>query len=310
MRPVVYFDTDACEFMSREKRQRSFGTHSGTFHADEVTACALLLLHDLIDQDKILRTRDSDQLAMCEFVCDVGGVYDPSQRLFDHHQAEYEGELSSAGMVLLYLKETSQISVKEYTFINETLIQGVDAHDNGREKPIKGHCSFSNVITNFVPIEHSATREEQDRAFLTALDFVCGHLKRLWERYHYHSRCLKLVAECMTKYKDSECLIFEKSMSWLESFFELDGVNHGARFVIMPSGEHWKLRAIPPSYEDRMSVRQPLPREWAGLLDSDLKDASGIEGAVFCHKGRFISVWETKDDALKALEITLSKEFS
>jgi len=26
-----------------------------------------------------------------------------------------------------------------------------------------------------------------------------------------------------------------------------------------------------------------------------------IDGAVFCHKGRFISIWETKEDAMKAL---------
>ena len=31
-------------------RPRSFGTHDGSFHADEVTACALLLLFDLIDR--------------------------------------------------------------------------------------------------------------------------------------------------------------------------------------------------------------------------------------------------------------------
>nr|NGX27459.1 hypothetical protein [Chlamydiota bacterium] len=37
---------------------RSLGTHDGSFHADEVSACALLLVFDLIDRDKIFRTRD------------------------------------------------------------------------------------------------------------------------------------------------------------------------------------------------------------------------------------------------------------
>jgi uncharacterized UPF0160 family protein len=54
-----------------------------------------------------------------------------------------------------------------------------------------------------------------------------------------------------------------------------------------------------------MKVRLPQPIQWAGLLDEDLKRVSGISGAVFCHKGRFISVWETREDALKALEYTL-----
>ncbi len=34
------------------KIPRSVGTHDGTFHADEVTACAFLLLFDLVDSNK------------------------------------------------------------------------------------------------------------------------------------------------------------------------------------------------------------------------------------------------------------------
>ena len=75
----------------------------------------------------------------------------------------------------------------------------------------------------------------------------------------------------------------------------------------MPSGSHWKLRGIPPNIDDRMNVRLQLPKEWAGLLETDLKEKSQIPGAVFCHKGRFISVWETQKDAIKALEYTLAQ---
>jgi uncharacterized UPF0160 family protein len=57
-----------------------------------------------------------------------------------------------------------------------------------------------------------------------------------------------------------------------------------------------------------MKVRMPLPKEWAGLLDEDLKKVSGLPGAIFCHKGRFVSVWETKEDALKALNYILGSE--
>ncbi len=75
----------------------------------------------------------------------------------------------------------------------------------------------------------------------------------------------------------------------------------------MPAGEHWKLRASPPDYEHRMNLRLALPQEWGGLLEEDLKKVSGIKGAVFCHKGRFTSVWETKEDALVALRYVLKK---
>ena len=84
-------------------------------------------------------------------------------------------------------------------------------------------------------------------------------------------------------------------------------MDHPAKFVVMPSGEHWILRCIPPSFEDRMNVRTPLPKEWAGLLEANLAKVSGIPGGIFCHKGRFISVWETKEGALEALAYTLNK---
>ena len=127
--------------------KRSFGTHDGTFHADEVTAGALLLVFNLIDNDKIYRTRCYEELSRCEFVCDVGGAYDSSLKLFDHHQAEYSGFLSSAGMILKYLRDESYIELAEYNHLNHFLVIGVDAHDNGKDLIPKGHCSFSHIIS-------------------------------------------------------------------------------------------------------------------------------------------------------------------
>lgn len=91
----------------------------------------------------------------------------------------------------------------------------------------------------------------------------------------------------------------------MDPFFELDGKDHPAMFVIMPTGRFWKLRAIPPTSEERMKVRRPLPASWAGLLEHDLQQKTGIDGAIFCHKGRFISVWKTKENALQALKLVL-----
>lgn len=288
------------------KVPRSFGTHDGTFHADEVTACALLLVFDFIDLDKIIRTRNQEELDRCEYVCDVGGVYDPSRRLFDHHQVDYKGPLSSAGMVLQYLHDSGVLSHQERDFFDLSLIMGVDAHDNGKELHGKGVSTYSHVISNFTPISHDVDPGEQDAAFFEALIFAKKHLERLWERYNYMRSCEKLVAEVMSR--DKECLMFDRGVPWLEIFFELEGARHPAKFLIMPSGKHWKLRGIPPTLDEKMKVRFPLPQEWAGLLTEDLRKISGIPGAIFCHKGRFISVWETREDAMKALEYTLRKK--
>lgn len=282
---------------------RSFGTHDGSFHADEVTACALLLLFKLIDQDKVVRTRDESKLAGCAYVCDVGGVYDPSRSRFDHHQLSYKGDLSSAGMVLLFLKESQVIDSATYDYLNRSLIAGVDAHDTGRSLIPVGVCSFSHIISNFVPPAYDASEEELKAAFFQAVDFTLGHLTRLLTRYQYIFLCKELVEEQMQK--KLSYLLFEKAIPWLESFFDLGGEKHPALFVVMPSGHSWKLRAIPPTSEDRMKMRVALPEEWAGLRDQELESISGIKGAIFCHKGRFISIWKTREAALEALQKAL-----
>jgi uncharacterized UPF0160 family protein len=291
--------------MSTVKIPQSVGIHDGSFHADEVTACALLVLFNLVDKNHIIRSRDPVVLATCEYVCDVGGIYDPEKKLFDHHQADYKGTYSSAGMVLEYLKTSGVLTQKEYDFFNQSIIQGVDDHDNGRAIQNPGVTSFSQVIGNFAPISYEPSDEEFNQTFYAAFNFAHGHLKRMWERYIYNRGCRSLVEDAMKKYKD--CLIFDKALPWQENFFELGGENHTAVYVIMPSGKHWKLRAIPPDLQRRMSTRLPLPEEWAGLSDKDLQKVSGVSGAIFCHKGRFISVWETKEDALKALKTILEK---
>lgn len=284
---------------------RSFGTHSGSFHADEVTACSLLLLYKKIDADKVFRTRETSVLAKCDFVCDVGGEYDPAKRRFDHHQSEYQGPMSSAGMVLLYLKEHGTIDPALYDYFNHSLVIGVDAIDNGMAKPEIGHASFSQVIANFLPIEYESPSEEMTRAFWKAVDFVVGHLGRLQERHQYIVKCKAVVREAMTQ--GGYVLMFDTPIPWMENFFEMNGEVHPAQFVIMPSGEHWKLRGIPPNLNERMKVRRPLPESWAGLHDEELQKVTKIKGAVFCHKGRFISIWKTKEDAIKAFHLAMEK---
>lgn len=284
--------------------KRSLGIHDGTFHGDEVSAAALLILYDLIDRDKITRTRDLNILKTCDYVCDVGGVFDPASKRFDHHQSDYSGTLSSAGMVLNYLLDQKIIDKDWHRFLDKQLIAGVDAIDNGLYTPPYGLCTFSGLISEFVPVDHDSPPESYTNAFLEALDFCLNHIKRLRARFDY-IQAAKVVIEAEMK-KQQEVLYFDRSLPWVESFFALGGEDHPAKFLIMPAGEHWKLRGIPPTYDRRMEVRVPLPESWAGLLESDLKKVTGIDGAIFCHKGRFISIWETKADAEKALKEVLN----
>jgi uncharacterized UPF0160 family protein len=202
-------------------------------------------------------------------------------------------------MVLLYLSDQRLIEHHLYDHFNKALIMGVDAHDNGVAKLEPGIASFSQVVSNFLPIEYDVSAEVMNGAFFQAVDFVMNHLDRMKKRHYYTLECRAIVKKAMIH--GSNVLIFEESLPWMENFFDLGGEVHPAQFVIMPAGPHWKLRGIPPSLSERMKVRCPLPEEWAGQLGENLQKISGIDGAVFCHKGRFISIWETKEAAIKAL---------
>ena len=91
------------------KTDLSIGTHNGHFHADEALAVYMLRLLPQYEHSTLVRTRDPAKLAECHTVVDVGGEYDASRNLFDHHQRTFTTtfpnrptKLSSAGLVYMH----------------------------------------------------------------------------------------------------------------------------------------------------------------------------------------------------------------
>lgn len=145
--------------------KKKIGTHSGSFHCDEVLACAMLTNYTSLYKDAdIIRTRESSVLSQMDIVVDVGGVYDPSTNRFDHHQKEFQDKfddkhnirLSSAGLIYKHfgkevlrnmieqriIKDLSsydvQIDLSDSSFLDQiylkmydSFVQAVDAIDNG-----------------------------------------------------------------------------------------------------------------------------------------------------------------------------------
>ena len=86
------------------------GTHSGSFHCDEVLACTMLLYTERFAKSMIVRSRDQEVLDTLDILVDVGAEYDVDRLRLDHHQRtftdtwnsedKYKGiKLSSAGLV-------------------------------------------------------------------------------------------------------------------------------------------------------------------------------------------------------------------
>jgi len=133
------------------------GTHDGTFHCDEVLACALLKQLPQYKDASIVRSRNQSVLEDCDIVVDVGGEYDPSRHRYDHHMREFREsaktvmkrpghcwtiKLSSAGLIYCHfgheilrsiLSDVTEDRVIDEIFkkVYDTLIKEIDAIDNG-----------------------------------------------------------------------------------------------------------------------------------------------------------------------------------
>ena len=187
-------------------------THNGQFHADEVFACALILEH--VGELEIQRTRVIDAVEYSNtetFIVDVGGVYDPEMRNFDHHQDEL---LEASNMlVLFYLRDNDFISnrlcemyldkMREISMIDRTghdgmngfqvnsLIKSFNSLPNGFELAIQTARGYikAQAINELLEQE---SREAFDAGERIALEtVVCTKFPLFWKAYE---ECIFLVA--------------------------------------------------------------------------------------------------------------------
>lgn len=277
------------------------GTHSGTFHADDVLAFGLIRV--FVDPEaEVIRSRDLERLKSCDVVVDVGGIYDPAQRRFDHHQGSYTGHRSSAGMVLDWLESTDRVSADLAGMLRARAIDYVDAVDTGREAPRPDVPCFARIIDAIG--QGCDTPDAQQAAFLEAAHIgirLIEGLRRGWEE-EAAARQIVLGAMAEAVAAGRSVIYLERYVPWKQIYFDHGGATHPTDYVLYPSeGETWKLLAIPPSFE-RFEQKRPLPASWAGKLGEELEEATGIPGALFCHKNRFVAVFRTREIALQAIE--------
>lgn len=277
------------------------GTHSGSFHADEVFAIALI--RAFIDPEaRWVRTRDLAQLAECDIVVDVGGIFDVASRRFDHHQKSYTGELSSAGMVLDWLEADGHVPPTLARQLRSQYTQHIDAVDTGRVVTGPRVPCISSLVATLAAGAGGAF----DAGFGHALDFAHRVVTSVAtaQREVEAARAVVKAAMSEAEATGSRVLWFDGYVRWKTAYFELGGVEHPTWFVAFPDGDRWKLVCIPPE-PGSFANKRDLPAAWAGLTDADLEAASGVEGALFCHKNRFIAAFTTRAALDAALEIAV-----
>ena len=291
-------------------------THSGPQHADDQVAAAILT--SVLPKATLIRSRDAETLANCNFRFDVGGRYDEATGDFDHHQRGGAGvrengvPYAAAGLVWKHFGEQFSKPYAEkygvdlkalHAEVDRHFIQGIDAMDTGSvtTKHVLESTeakvfvtSLSQAVELFNPdgFIEDASPEAFDRAFQDLLPWT----KRLLERAVIRTAGrLKAKEYILSQDQGSEILLLERNCNWQEVVSEQ--LEH-VRFVVLKiQEEDWRVQGV-PEVPGSFSLKRELPEQWAGMRDSDLQKVSEVPDATFCHPGRFIAGAKSKAGAL------------
>jgi len=257
-------------------------THNGVFHADEVTAIALLVIFtDTFSVDKdletIVRTRNPKIIAKADIAIDVGGVYDKDKFQFDHHQPSYKGNLSSAGMIEHY------IILDDYPTI-QALVKEVDEQDTGVKRQSPNH--YCNIISSFNYKDINS--DIQYACFIDAVKFAVRYISNLKE-----AQLLKAHQADIAKQAHLQTIsnvVFATVSEWIP-VSNLIGI---ADFMISydEAQEAWTVQQVPVKLG-----------EFGGKYKLLATDAST---EVFVHKAGFIAKYRAQYlDRVGLLSLTI-----
>lgn len=245
-------------------------THNGIFHADEVFAVALLystIFRDKEDDCILHRTRNiaaTDYTDDNVWIIDVGGIYDPSKKLFDHH---HDATLpASCILVLDYLLSSGHISTELYNELYKPL-KAVSDIDTG------GFAQFNGFQVNSLIKSFNCIGQE---GFNASLDV-----------------CMCYIETCIDSVKQGE----ESLKLWENAEKIGDHIRVCEKFPI-----HWKR------YDNARYIVYPLDGKWNVLtINSELHPLVANGKETFIHAGKFLAVYENKQDAIDSLNHTLEQ---
>jgi uncharacterized UPF0160 family protein len=287
------------------------GTHSGNFHADDVYAIAALTL--IYPEYKITRSRDENELKKCDFLVDVGGVYDHENKIYDHHFANgpaYDDGLKMSSIGLVWKHYGPEICGSEIISerVCDKFIRTLDAHDNGitltQSAPNSynvGDISISSLINVMNPPDLKDVNLIFEKEVVKAKEVILAYIAR---EQHWVN-CKTHVTEALQKAHAQGLKYIEvgENISWVEHLLNLD-VKGEILFVLYPSDGKWYSRTVPVELNSFAS-RKDFPKEWAGLRDEEFSKISGVKDGVFCHHSCFIMGTKSRESTEKLIQKAL-----
>lgn len=289
-------------------------THNGVFHTDDIFACATLITYLERNSLKfeLVRTRDKELIASGDFVFDVGDVYDEEKNRFDHHQKGGAGrrangiEYSSLGLIWKKFGRELCASDRVWEIIDKDLVSPIDAGDNGQELFDSKHEVFPYLLQNAMGLFGRTWKEDPEKNneyFLQAVEVAKKILQR---EIKWAEDAVDAEDKVLRNYedaKDKRIVILDKDYPYqvaLSRFPE-------PLFVVYErmSDHLWAVRAVRLNFKT-FKNRKDLPTSWAGLRDEAMANVSGVEDAVFCHRGLFMALAKSKSGALALAERAVS----
>jgi uncharacterized UPF0160 family protein len=306
--------------MLKRSLSRVIGTHSGSFHADEALAIAMLKRLPEWREADIVRTRDAAKLATCDIVVDVGGEFDAGRLRFDHHQRGFETffegrsntKLSSAGLVYVHFGrqiiaahlQSAEQSVVDLVYhrLYVSFIESVDALDNGVERFVSDQPPRFELRTDLGArvgrlnpswLEEDLADDEIDRRFATAVALTGKEFEeQLHEVVSHWLPARNIVADAVnnrfTIDPSGRIVRLARYCPWQSHIFDISG-SAEVLYVLYNESQSEKVRvAAVPSAPGSFQSRLALPEPWRGLRDAQLDAVTGVAGGVFVHANGFI----------------------
>lgn len=302
------------------KKKKTIVAHNGSFHADDIFACAVLSLY--LDKKNVpyrmIRTRDEKIIDSADYVVDVGGIQDDEKNRFDHHQTGGAGKRDNgipyASFGLVWRKFGPLLVSNEEIVcdIDRRIVQPIDAIDNGisiSEPTDCGLCDYG--MYGIIGAYQNTWKEAGDVktqmiSFLKLVDFFKDLLKRELERSAHRLEMLNVIQDIYDAADNKEILEIPYHVTIGSLIRVLDKYKE-VMFIVCKSNTNWKALAMRKeacSFENRKS----LPSSWGGKRGKSLADETGVPDALFCHNALWMAVAGSKEGAHQLARLALEAE--
>lgn len=303
------------------KKKKTIVTHNGSFHADDIFACATLGLY--LEQKKIpyriIRTRDENLIHNADYVVDVGGGYDHTLKHYDHHQPGGAGKrpndvpYAAFGLVWKHYGPLLCGGNDEVIYdLDRRIVQPIDAIDNGisvSEPTQLGICDYGihGIVGAYQNTwKETKKQESQLKNFLSLVNFFKSLVKREIECSFDRLEMVQKIQEIYETTTDKTILEIPYHVS-IGALLQVLDKHKEVMFIVSRSNTHWKalaLRKEACSFENRKS----MPIHWAGKRGLEFAEITGVPDAIFCHNARFLAVAKTREGAWELARKALAEK--